>query len=211
MEAIQKHYTVARALAWFTIIYNLAEGIISTFYGFEEETLSLFGFGVDSFIEMISSIGILVMIFRIEKNPNSPNSTFEKKALQLTGYCLYALAIILVLTAAVSIYEAHIPQDTLPGIIISCVSIGIMYVLIKEKIKVGKALDSAAIVADANCARVCMYMSMVLLGSSLLAYFIQIPYIDAIGAIGIAYFSYSEGKESLQKAAGTHDCSCHDH
>jgi hypothetical protein len=139
MEAIQKHYTVARALAWFTIIYNLAEGIISTFYGFEEETLSLFGFGVDSFIEMISSIGILVMIFRIEKNPNSPNSTFEKKALQLTGYCLYALAIILVLTAAVSIYEAHIPQDTLPGIIISCVSIGIMYVLIKEKIKVGKA------------------------------------------------------------------------
>jgi divalent metal cation (Fe/Co/Zn/Cd) transporter len=204
-----KNYKIATLLSWFTIIYNLLEGLVSTFYGFEEETLSLFGFGVDSFIEMISSIGILVMIRRIELNPDSHTSEFEKKALRITGYCLYALAGLLILTAALSIYQKHEPKNTMPGVIIASISIGFMWYLIQQKIKIGKALHSDAMIADANCAKVCMYMSMVLLGSSFVYYLTSFAYIDAIGAIGIAYFSYTEGKESLEKAAGVHDCHCH--
>ena len=205
----EKHYQTATLLSWFTIIYNLLEGIVSTFWGFEDEALSLFGFGIDSFIEMISSIGILIMIKRIQKNPESHTSDFEKTALKITGYCLYGLAILLVLSSILSIYEKHQPQNTLPGVIIASVSIGFMWYLIQQKIKVGKALNSDAIISDANCARVCMYMSMVLLASSFIYYLTNIPYIDALGALGIAYFSYSEGKESLEKAAGVHVCHCH--
>jgi divalent metal cation (Fe/Co/Zn/Cd) transporter len=201
-------YRLAKFLAWFTIAYNLAEGIISTYFGFEEETLALFGFGLDSFIEMISSIGILVMINRITLNPQTSASTFEKKALTLTGYCLYALAVLLLITAGLSVYQRHIPENTFSGVIIAMISIGIMYWLIIEKVKVGKKLDSKAIIADANCAKVCMYMSVVLLVSSLINYLVEIPFVDAAGALGIAYFSYSEGKESLEKAKGNHSCSC---
>lgn len=207
--SLTKYYKTATILSWFTIIYNLLEGAVSTYFGYEEETLSLFGFGVDSFIEMISSMGILVMVRRIERNPASHTSEFEKKALQITGYCLYALAILLVLTAALSIYEKHEPKNTVPGVIIASISIGFMWYLIQEKIKVGKALHSEAIISDANCAKVCMYMSMVLLGSSFVYYLTSFAYIDAFGALGIAYFSYTEGKESLEKAAGVHECHCH--
>lgn len=131
--SFDKYYKTATLLSLFTIIYNLLEGLESTFLGFEEEALSLFGFEVDSFIEMISRIGILVMIRRIERNPASHTSEFEKKTLRITAYCLYALAILLVLTDAWSIFEKHEPKNILPGVIIASISIRFMWYLIKEK------------------------------------------------------------------------------
>ena len=53
-----KYYRIAFALALFTIIYNLGEGILSTYFGYEDESLALFGFGVDSFIEVLSGLGV---------------------------------------------------------------------------------------------------------------------------------------------------------
>ena len=45
--------------------------------GYDDETLSLFGFGADSFIEVISGIGIAVMKMRIRQNPDIPKGGFE--------------------------------------------------------------------------------------------------------------------------------------
>lgn len=210
-NSITKNYRIVKFLAWFTILYNFIEGILSTYFGYEEEGLALFGFGIDSFIELISSLGILFMINRIEAKPQSSSSAAEKTALKITGYCLYSLAILLVFTACLSIYQKHVPKNTVSGVVIAVVSIVVMYILILQKVKVGKALQSEAIISDANCAKVCMYMSMVLLGSSLLNYIFPLPQIDALGAAGIAYFSFKEGKEALEKAAGTHSCEGHCH
>ena len=45
-------YKRAYALALITIFYNVLEGLVSVFFGVEDETLSLFGFGLDSFVEV---------------------------------------------------------------------------------------------------------------------------------------------------------------
>ena len=66
-----KYWQYALWLALFTIFYNFAEGLISTYFGAHDETLTLFGFGVDSFIEVMSGVGILAMILRIRKNPDT--------------------------------------------------------------------------------------------------------------------------------------------
>jgi len=58
-----KYWSYAFWLAVFTIFYNLAEGLISIYFGISDETLTLFGFGVDSFIEVMSGIGILAMVW----------------------------------------------------------------------------------------------------------------------------------------------------
>ena len=63
-------------LALFTVFYNIAEGVISIFFGVNDEALTLFGFGADSFIEVMSGIGILAMVIRIRQNPNAPRSRF---------------------------------------------------------------------------------------------------------------------------------------
>jgi len=65
MTSKHQLFKTAFGLALFTIIYNIAEGLVSTYLGFEGESLALFGFGSDSFIEVISGLGIIHMITRI--------------------------------------------------------------------------------------------------------------------------------------------------
>ena len=71
-------------------------------------------------------------------------------------------------------------------------------------------LGSTPILADANCTMVCIYMSVVLLASSLIYQFTGFGFVDSLGALGLIYFSISEGKEAFEKAAGLEDCDCGD-
>jgi len=68
IEQEEKWFSYALWLAIGTIIYNLAEGTISVYFGAEDEALTLLGFGLDSFIETISAAGILSMVLRLRKH-----------------------------------------------------------------------------------------------------------------------------------------------
>jgi divalent metal cation (Fe/Co/Zn/Cd) transporter len=170
--------------------------------GYEDETLSLFGFGADSFIEVMSGIGIAMLIMRIKQNPNSSKSKFEITALKITGTSFYLLAAGLFAGIVLNIVNHHKPETTLWGIIISLVSIAVMVWLMNAKKNVGKKVQSEPIIADANCTKVCVYMSLVLLVSSLVYELTGFAYADAIGAAGLIYFSISEGKEAFEKVKG---------
>jgi divalent metal cation (Fe/Co/Zn/Cd) transporter len=206
-KTFERYYRYALWLGFFTVFYNLLEGLVSIYFGAHDETLTLFGFGIDSFIEVLSGIGIIGMIHRIRKNPDTPRSRFEQTALRITGTSFYVLAIGLVVTAIYNIVVGHKPESTLPGVIISLVSIASMGVLVSAKRKVGWVLDSAPILADAKCTMVCIYMSLVLLAASLVYHLTGFGLVDSIGALGLIYFSYNEGKESFEKAKGL-DCNC---
>lgn len=197
---------IAFALAVFTIAYNIAEGLISTFFGYEDESLTLFGFGLDSFIEVVSGIGILIMLLRIRQNAGSEINKYEKTALHITGFSFYLLSLGLVLGSIISIYQNHKPETTVAGVIISIVSIIIMIWLYKSKINVGKKLNSDPVIADGKCTLVCVYMSIILLVSSLLYKTTGISWIDSLGAMGLAWFSFREGKEAFEKAKGKNCC-----
>lgn len=202
-----KLYKQANFLAVFTIIYNMIEGIVSMWFGASDETLALFGFGVDSFIEVISAVGIWHMIRRINNNNGETHAVFEQRALRITGGSFYALSAGLVITAIMNIYMKHKPETTVWGIVISLISIAFMWFLIYQKTKVGKALNSEAVLADAACSRVCVYLSVVLLVASVGFELTGIGYLDSIGALLIAWVSWKEGRESIQKANGS-SCSC---
>lgn len=200
-------YRRANYLAIFTIVYNLVEGAVSVWFGAADETLALFGFGVDSFIEVISAIGVWHMLRRIRSNNGETRDEFEQRALRITGAAFYLLSGGLALTAAINIYEKHKPEATLAGVIISALSISFMWFLIHHKTKVGRALKSQAILADAACSRACLYLSLVLLAASLGYELTGIGSLDALGALFIAWLTWREGRESFQKAAGM-ECSC---
>ncbi|HET6559558.1 MAG TPA: cation transporter [Prolixibacteraceae bacterium] len=211
MEANQeKLYRKAYLLSLFTIFYNLVEGVISMFLGYEDETLALFGFGVDSFIEVMSGIGIAIMILRIQNNPQSPVSEYETTALKITGTAFYILSAGLLAGIVLSLATRHKPETTLWGIVISLVSIAVMIWLMLAKKHTGQKLHSDPVVSDANCTKICVYMSVVLLVSSLIYELTGFAYADAIGAAGLIYFSVSEGKEAFEKAEGKSD-ECCDH
>lgn len=206
---INRYWTYALWLALFTIFYNLIEGLVSVFFGFSDEALTLFGFGIDSFIEVMSGLGILAMVLRIRQNPDTSRTQFEKTALRITGTSFYLLVAGLAVTAVFNIVTNHKPETTLPGLIISVVSIAMMWALVRGKRIVGRTLNSQPILSDANCTMVCIYMSVVLMASSLIYELTSFGLVDSIGALGLIWFSYREGKEAFEKAAGM-ECDCED-
>ena len=191
----------AIGLSLFTIAYNMVEGIVSVYFGYQDDTLALFGFGLDSFVEVISALGITHMIFRLRNNESvEETDRFEMVALRITGSAFYLLTLGLAFGAVYSVIYGIHPRTTLVGIIVSSISILMMYGLYRIKVEVGEKLDSAPIISDANCTLSCFYLSFILLGSSIMYEYGGLGYIDALGSIGIAAFAFKEGREAFEKA-----------
>lgn len=200
MTSRKQLYQWALWLSFITIAYNVIEGVVATWFGAADETLALFGFGVDSFVEVVSGLGIAHMIFRMRRNEYTGVDHFEITALRITGTVFYILVAGLMVGASLAIYTGAEPRTTMVGIVISTLSILTMYALYYYKMKVGKALNSAPIISDAKCTKTCFYLSFILLGSSLLYEILAIPYVDAVGSLGIAYYALKEGREAFEKA-----------
>jgi divalent metal cation (Fe/Co/Zn/Cd) transporter len=196
---MDKLWKRAYYLSIFTIIFNVVEGLVSVYFGASDDALTLFGFGLDSFVETISATGVLVMITRIRNNPEAERSKFEVTALKITGWCFYGLSVILAAGAVMNLVNGTKPETTLPGVIISLISILSMLFLIFTKKAVGNKLSCSPIVADANCNLVCVYMSVALLISSAAYELFGFGWIDTIGTAAIIYFSVREGMEAFEK------------
>jgi hypothetical protein len=208
MDQKSKLYKTAFLLAMITIIFNILEGLVSVFFGVKDATLTLLGFGADSFIEVLSGIGIAHMLIRVKNNGNETKDEFENRALKITGVSFYILAAGLTITAVYNLISGQKPTTTIWGVVISIVSLLTMWILIREKLRVGRALGSSSIIADANCTKVCMYMSFVLLISSAVFELTHIAYIDIIGTLGIVWLSFKEGRECFEKVRNKGVCAC---
>lgn len=205
----KKLINTAFYLSIITIVYNILEGIFSIYFGVKDETISLAGFGIDSFVEVMSGIGVGHMVYRMKRYPVNSWDTFERRALYITGVSFFILTAGIMFGSVLNIVYNIKPSTTIPGVIIAVISIGSMYFLYKYKLKTGKALNSDAIISDANCTKTCFQLSFILLASSLLYQFFRIGYIDIIGGIGIAYFAFREGLEAFEKAKSANlTCGC---
>ena len=125
-------------------------------------------------------------------------------------YSFYILSVGLIIGVALNIINQNKPETTLWGIIISFISILVMIWLTYTKKRIGVKLDSKPIIADGNCTKICVYMSIVLLVSSLIYELTGFAYADIIGTAGLVYFSFSEGKEAFEKAKSK-ECNCDNH
>ncbi len=146
------------------------------------------------------------MVRQMKHNPDANPSPFEEKALRITGTAFFILAAGLIITAGINLFTGHRPETTFWGIVIALISIFTMWALIHFKVKVGRQLNSNAILEDANCTKACLYLSFILLLASVGFELTGIGGIDSIGAILIAILAFREGRESFEKARGE---SCH--
>lgn len=200
-------------LSLITIGYNIIEGVVSVFFGATDDTLALFGFGVDSFVEVISGIGIFHMVMRMSRADTETLDDFERQALRVTGAAFYLLSSGLVVGSILYVITGAAPETTLASMVIATLSVVTMYFLMQAKLRVGQQLQSEAIIADAHCTQTCFYLSFILLGSSVLYQLLGIAWLDVIGSLGIAWFAFAEGREAFEKARtaklGCSTCGCH--
>ena len=139
------------------------------------------------------------MIVRMKYSKVEYTDRFERQALRTTGFGFYILTIGLLIGSILNLIHDNKPETTVPGLIIAVLSIVTMYFLMHYKLVIGKKLNSDAIISDANCTKSCFYLSIVLLLSSGLYELLEIGYIDIIGSLFIAGFTFKEGKEAFDK------------
>ncbi len=192
-------YKKALLLSYFTVGYNILEGIVSIFAGLLADSIALVGFGLDSFIE--SSSGF-IMIWRFRKHgriSEEDEEKVEKKAVRYVAYTFLILAAYILFESIKKLYLHEPPDPSLFGIIIAIVSIVVMPVLFHLKYKTGKAMNSPSLVADSKQTLACVFLSAALLFGLVLNYSYGLWQADPIVGLIIVVFLIREGLRMLKE------------
>lgn len=198
----------AVALSWFTIVYNFLEGVVSMWFGVEDASFALFGFGADSFIE-VASAALVLWRFRAEIGAAPKSIEREKRATLGIGVLFLFLALGTAGGAAYQLWTGSHPETTVPGLVVSTVSLSFMFFLWKAKLRVAEDLGSSAMKSDASCSLACIKLSAILFAGSLL--FLLIPalwWADSLAALALAGLIGKEGWEILDGARKGQVASC---
>src|SRR6476620_3038818 len=185
-----------RRLEYFPIAWNALEGLVAVVAGAIAGSISLVGFGIDSFIEVTSGSALLWRmsvdgeVHRRELN--------EKRALRIVGTCFLLLAAYIAYESAIDLWSRHAPEHSIPGIILACVSLIVMPLLSRAKRKVGSALGSAAMHADAKQTEFCTYLSAILLAGLLLNALFGLWWADSVAALIMVPIIAKEGIEGIR-------------
>ena len=188
-----------RRLEYFTITWNAFEGLVAVLAGAVAGSISLVGFGIDSFIEVTSGS---VLLWRMSVDSEVRRRELnERRALRIVGACFLLLAAYIAYESTLDLWSRRAPDHSIPGIILACVSLIVMPLLSRAKRKVGRALGSAAMQADAKQTEFCTYLSAILLAGLLLNTLFGLWWADTVAALIMVPIVAKEGIEGLQGKA----------
>jgi divalent metal cation (Fe/Co/Zn/Cd) transporter len=199
--AVVRH---GRRLEYFTIAWNALEGLVAVVAGAIAGSISLVGFGIDSFIEVTSGS---VLLWRMSVDAEVQRRELnERRALRIVGVCFLLLAAYITYESVLDLWSRRAPEQSIPGIVLACGSLVVMPLLSRAKRKVGHALGSAAMHADAKQTEFCTYLSAILLAGLLLNTFFGLWWADPAAALIMVPLIAKEGIEGLQGKA-CNECS----
>jgi len=188
-----------RRLEYFTIAWNALEGVVAVVAGAIAGSISLVGFGIDSFIEVTSGS---VLLWRMSVDAELQRREMnERRALRIVGVCFLLLAVYITYESVLELRSRRAPEHSVPGIVLACVSLVVMPLLSRAKRKVGNALGSSAMHADAKQTEFCTYLSAILLAGLLLNAFFGLWWADPLAGLIMVPIIAKEGIEGLRGKA----------
>jgi cation diffusion facilitator family transporter len=185
-------------LSYFTVGYNILEGIISILAGSFAGSIALIGFGLDSFVESLSGS---VMIWRFRKSgkiSEEEEERVERRATRLIGYSFLILGAYVLYESGKKLYLREIPNPSLLGIIVAVASIIVMPILFYLKYQTGKAIGSRSLMADSKETLACVFLSVALLIGLVLNYLYGLWQADPIVGLVIVILLIKEGYDTLK-------------
>jgi divalent metal cation (Fe/Co/Zn/Cd) transporter len=184
-----------KRLEYFTIGWNTLEGLVAVFTGALAGSISLVGFGIDSFIEVISGATLL---WRMSVDDNeAQREKNERTSLRIVGVCFVTLSIYIAYESTADLLTRRAPEHSIPGIVLAIVSLLVMPLLSRAKQRVGTSLASAAMHADARQTEFCTYLSAILLGGLVLNAAFGLWFADPLAALLMAPIILREGAQGL--------------
>lgn len=199
MEGVADRAAIARRgvqLEYFTIIWNCVEGLVGIGAGVLAGSISLVGFGIDSFIEVTSGAALL---WRMSSDADEcRRERREQIALRLVGLCFLALAAYVAYEAVGDLRGRRAPEESLAGILLACASLIVMPLLAGAKRRVARSLQSSAMRADARQTEFCVYLSAILLAGLLLNALLGWWWADPAAALVMVPIIAGEGVEAVR-------------
>jgi divalent metal cation (Fe/Co/Zn/Cd) transporter len=185
-----------KRLEYFTIAWNSLEGLVAVIAGILAGSISLVGFGIDSFIEVTSGT---VLLWRMSVDADVQRKERNQRlSLRIVGVCFVALATYISYESVSDLISRKPPEHSIPGIVLACVSLIVMPLLSRAKKKVGQELGSTAMHADAKQTDFCMYLSAILLLGLLLNAGLGWWWADPVAALVMAPLIAKEGIHGMK-------------
>jgi len=196
--ALDRHLIAQRGkrLEYFTIAWNILEGLVAVVAGGAAGSISLVGFGIDSFIEVMSGSTLL---WRMATDADAQTrERNERVSLRMVGVLFLALALYVTYESISDLTRRTAPENSLPGIVLACVSLVVMPLRSHKKKKVGRELASAAMHADARQTDFCVYLSAILLIGLLCNALFGWWWADPVAALVMVPIIAKEGMDGLR-------------
>jgi divalent metal cation (Fe/Co/Zn/Cd) transporter len=187
-------------LEYVTLAWNALEAAVAIIAGLVAGSIALVGFGLDPVIECLSG-GALLWRLRAEDGQSERR---ERIALKLVGMSFLLLAAYVGIDAAHALVVGEHPEHSIPGIVLSCLSLIVMPLLARAKRRVAAALSSGALHADSRQTDICAYLSGILVGGLVLNAVWNWWWADPIAALVMTPIIAREGIEALRG----NSCAC---
>lgn len=179
----------ARLLAYLTILWNVIEAVVAIVAGRAAGSLALIGFGIDSSIETLSAV---VVLWRLQ----DASEAREERALKLIAVSFFLLAAYVGVQSVRDLLTGTAPGDSIPGIVLTALSLAVMPVLAVAKRRVGRQMGSRVVVADSVETLLCTYLSAIVLAGLAANAVLGWWWADPAAALGVAYLALREGREA---------------
>lgn len=179
-----------RLIVGFTISYNVIEGIVAVSAGAAASSAALIGFGLDSFIEVLSAVAVAWQFTRTDPE------RWEKPTVRAIGTAFFALAAYVTVDAIVALTGVEPVGRSPVGIAIAVASLVVMPALAWFQFRTGRELGSKSVQADAKQLLLCLYLSGTVLIGLLLNSLFGWWWADSVAALVVAALALREGVEA---------------
>ena len=190
----------ASRLAWATIVWNVIEAVVAIAAGSAASSIALIGFGLDSTVEVMSS---LVIVWQL----HDLNEKRERTALKLIAISFYVLAGYVAIQALLDLTSGAEPDSSPVGIGLATASLIVMPALMVAKRRTGRQMGSSTVIADSNQTKLCAYLSVILLGGLIFNATVGWWWADPVAALAIAALAINEGRETWSGETCDDSCS----
>lgn len=190
------HADLRRAyrLEYLTIGWNACEAAASITLGVLAGSLALTAFGLDSVIEVFAAVVVLI---ELRSHHEHAEGAAEQVFLRLIGASFILLALYVAVAAIYDLLSKARPEESIPGIVLTAVSLATMWLLADAKHREGHRIKSLPLIADSRETRLCSNLSAVTLaGLSLNAAF-GWWWADPLAALAIGGFALAEAYETI--------------
>jgi divalent metal cation (Fe/Co/Zn/Cd) transporter len=190
---------LARALRleYLTVGWNVVEGVVAVAAAVAAGSVALMGFGIDSFVESASG---LILIWRLAAEWRHTSAIaierVERRAQRLVAVSLFALSAYIFGDATYSLVTDERPAPSTVGIILTAVSLAVMWWLARAKLRAARSLGSRALESDAFQTTACWWLSLAALVGIGLNAALSWWWADPVAALVISLLIIHESREA---------------